>query len=83
MQDANVIIKAAKEEILEDISKGLAPKVAHFSDLHDYVDANEYGLDEFHTQFPDANFGELIEIMDFVQSELNAWIKAGFTEEAK
>ena len=37
-------IERSKAEILEDIDSGIVPNtVSSFSELHDYVDANEYG----------------------------------------
>ena len=37
-------IERSKVEILEDMSSGIVPTtVSSFSELHDYVDANEYG----------------------------------------
>ena len=37
-------IERSKAEILEDIAQGTVPDtVSSFSELHDYVDANEYG----------------------------------------
>ena len=37
-------IERSKAEILEDIATGRVPDtVSSFSELHDYVDANEYG----------------------------------------
>ena len=37
-------IERSKAEILEDIATGREPDtVSSFSELHDYVDANEYG----------------------------------------
>ena len=37
-------IERSKAEILEDIDSGIVPStVSSFSELHDYVDANEYG----------------------------------------
>jgi hypothetical protein len=37
-------IERSKAEILEDIAQGIVPgTVSTFSELHDYVDANEYG----------------------------------------
>ena len=37
-------IERSKMEILEDMSSGIVPTtVSSFSELHDHVDANEYG----------------------------------------
>lgn len=38
------VIDRMKREVREDIAKGIVPAaVASFSELHDHVDANEYG----------------------------------------
>jgi hypothetical protein len=43
-EDLDRAIKRAKEEILDDIETGRVPAtVTRFAELHDYVDANEYG----------------------------------------
>ncbi len=43
--DQAVILETVKASILEDMNSGVVPTtVRTFSDLHDYVDANEYLL---------------------------------------
>ena len=77
MNQMNKVIKAAKTEILEDLANGTIPVVATFEDLHDYVDANEYGMDKFNELHEDIedNFDFLVEFMTEVQIHLNLWIK--------
>lgn len=51
-------IEQAKTEILADIASGSVPKsVSSFSELHDYVDANEYG-----GFCEDGTFDEMIQV---------------------
>lgn len=60
-------IEFAQEQILDDIVDGVVPDtVRSFSDLHDYVDANEYGLCTV----------EVVSITDVaaVQTALDAWL---------
>jgi len=77
MGDFDTAVARGKEEISDDVAAGIVPaSVASFSELHDYVDANEYGgLCD-----PDA-FGGVetygIEFAAAVQDALDAWIKAG------
>lgn len=78
-------IKVAKEEIRRDIANGtVSPSVADFSDLHDYVDANEYINDAYR---PDRLIGplgrangwkwrEFTEFSARLIDELDEWIKA-------
>lgn len=72
--DFNDTVNFAKAEILTDIKNGVVPNtVASFSELHDYVDANEYG------GFTDNRYrpskGMVFE--NKVQNELDKWIKNG------
>lgn len=78
------IIEAAKDQILEDISNGIVPEtVKSFEELHEYVDANEYGL-----SIPTSPYAgivvvfdtheELIEVMTKVQETLDKWIKNNY-----
>ena len=58
-------IDTAKGEILKDVVNGHVPATCKtFSELHDYVDANEYG-------HPD------IKIAVLLQEELHKWIVGG------
>lgn len=63
-----VAVERAKVEILADIRAGIVPTtVTSFSDLHDYVDANEYGG---MTDIP-VN----LNLANPIQDALDAWIK--------
>ena len=63
-------IEKGKQEILRDIAAGLVPNdVNDFQDLHDYVDANEYG---------GIDLGVMtIEEANRVQDGLHYWLAAG------
>jgi hypothetical protein len=65
-------IALGKIEIHVDVYKGIVPKtVQSFSELHDYVDANEYaGL-------CDVYENESLEFKLDVQNELDEWVKGG------
>lgn len=74
-----IAIERGKKEIRADIENGTIWKSPeNFSDLHDCVDANEYGgltIDGFA-----ATFASTTEWWGFcyeVQSALDAWIKNG------
>lgn len=75
-------IEQGKREILEDISTGRVPAtVKDFSDLHDYVDANEYGgLCENGWLESDIT-GDMTDdthnAASAVQDALHAWLVAG------
>ena len=66
------IIDQMKREILQDISDGIVPEtVSSFSELHDYVDANEYGgfcvvggPNELHKRVTHEEIDELQTIID-------------------
>jgi hypothetical protein len=73
-------VEQAKQEILADLGRGhvnskgeimTAEAITTFSDLHDYVDANEYG--DLTGARSDWNLGDVNEIQDRV----DAWLKAG------
>lgn len=74
-----------KSEILADIAAGRVPStVASFSELHDYVDANEYGgfcSAEYVAQFglpSDEGYPDsLTDFANAAQDAVHAWIKAG------
>lgn len=75
-----VSVTRAKREILADIRQGLVPAtVATFAELHDYVDANEYGdltgwlFSDEEEGWTDADVAD----MNAVQNTLDTWIKAG------
>lgn len=64
----------AKMQILEDIKNKEVPKdIKSFRDLHDYVDANDYGGFTEEGYIPSNDF--IIE--NAIQNELDIWIKNG------
>ena len=70
MQTKLEIIERAKAEIRDDAKAGLIPdNTYNFEDLHDYVDANEYG------GFADDNFTADWDFVVDVQNILDAWMK--------
>lgn len=79
----------ARDEINADIATGTVPEtVATFAELHDYVDANEYGgLTEMNTYemgssgphiiTEDASGQHWADFGNDLQGALDRWIKAG------
>jgi len=83
-------IERSKAEILEDIASGVVPDtVSSFSELHDYVDANEYGglcAEGTWWMLPDDVSDEILELTNEglqiihteqsngVQNAVNAWL---------
>lgn len=70
-----VLVATAKREIRADIKNHIVPEtVTRFAELHDYVDANEYGglcdPDIFQTTFG-------TEVPDKVQDALDEWLQEG------
>ena len=77
MQSVTDMIRRGKLEILSDIDDGIVPAtVATFSELHDYVDANEYaGLcDE---NFMPSDSQEGADIANEVQGQIDEWLRHG------
>lgn len=77
-------VARAKAEILEDITTGRVPSsVSTFSELHDYVDANEYGglcEDDLWPEEPDEDpsRGErMADLANEVQGAVDVWLRAG------
>lgn len=78
-------VTRGKREVLEDVVAGRVPStVKSYSELHDYVDANEYGgaCSDFAGEFAiePANDEEAQKQWDYwnaVQGALDEWIKAG------
>ena len=83
-------IERSKAEILEDIKQGIVPHtVADFSELHDYVDANEYGglcsdawwclPDDTDDATVECNGGWLLvfDQSEAVQNAVDRWLKGG------
>lgn len=79
--DLQATIQRMKSEILADIAAGLVPaSVASFSELHDYVDANEYG--GFCDDEAMTTILELQNERDSLDEEaLRNWPKAGELDE--
>jgi len=80
-------VDRCKREIRDDIAGGRVPAtVATFAQIHDYVDANEYGgacEDMPICADDDSNIAECQANCDFwnaVHDELNAWLQAGRPE---
>ena len=80
-------LEQARSEILESVRDGTVPAtVGSFGDLHDYVDANEYGDADDGlmpwgadgSELPDVEEpGGVIYEMNAMQTTLDAWIKDG------
>jgi len=65
------VVAVMKQEIAADIAAGRVPaSVSSFSELHDYVDANDYGACKDYHAFDFAFWNQ-------VQTEIDSWIKAG------
>ena len=74
-------IERGKAEILSDIGRDIVPEDVHsFSELHDFVDANEYGgLCDGHWPIAIIDGEEHldVELANQVQDALDTWIKDG------
>lgn len=72
-------IAQGKKEIRADIKAGTIPAtITSFGELHDYVDANEYGgLCEDAIYDSMGSEVEWIGLCNQVQDALDAWIKKG------
>jgi hypothetical protein len=67
-------VNRAIEEIEADIACGVVPAtVGSFAELHDYVDANEYG-GAFETDWSDSDAH--CAFWSAVQSRVDSWLKA-------
>lgn len=82
------IIERAKREVREDILAGRVPNTASsFSELHDYVDANEYGglcedwfwphlaWDDEDAWYGSKEQDEQTNFMNRVQDEVDKWLR--------
>ena len=75
-------VECAKDEIRLDVRKGVIPKgVKSFSELHDHVDANEYGGSGFlYCLFDPDDIvvdQQHVEIVNDIQDAVDKWIKDG------
>ena len=79
-------IALAKRQILADIRDGLVPStVSSFAELHDYVDANEYGelcgtVYAERRGDSDGMPDDLIDFANTVQNAVHLWLNAGRPE---
>jgi hypothetical protein len=76
------LIESIKTDIIKDVLDGIIPtNCKSFSELHNYVDANEYGgLCNSSSPFHIEKFASMqiaIEAANIAQIEINCWIKAG------
>ena len=70
-------LERARREILEDVLAGrISPDVTSFAQLHDYVDANEYGWG-FDLPLPSTENEAFVAFYNRVQSALCRWIADG------
>lgn len=79
-EDLADAVARGKREILADVAAGRVPPPASFSELHDHVDANEYGgLCDTYGDF--ETYGN--EFANDVQDALDEWIRDGGAEGAR
>lgn len=75
-------VDRAKQEILRDIKDGRVPAdVKSFGDLHDHVDANEYGGLCEAPWFVEGREPSILSTADLVQEDVDKWLKAGRVDE--
>lgn len=80
-------VKLAQQQILADIASGVVPPtVSTFGELHDYVDANEYGglcdmADQYRDQYDEVPESYWL-FCGRVQDALHQWLVAGRGEVA-
>jgi len=74
----NQTIERMKAEIMADVKAGVMPAtVKDYSELHDFTDANLYGLPEGYSFNNDDT-----DLLNAAQDAINAWIAAGGITEA-
>ena len=81
-RDTHLIVQEMKREIHEDITTGLIPPtVGSFSELHDYIDANELGgfcieaiADLYYVP---EGLGIDCTMINECQNAIDVWLKAG------
>lgn len=77
-------IAVAVGEIIADVRKGIVPKtVTTFGELHDFVDANEYGglcdgemMDALRASL-DGNEEEVMVFANKLQDAVDGWLRGG------
>lgn len=88
-----ILVARMKREVDADIAAGKVPTtVSSFSELHDWVDANCYGLCEEGAfdalevafgstrqvgQMLDASPTDLLDLINEAQDQVDAWLKCG------
>mgnify|MGYP003680105196 CR=1 FL=1 len=68
-----------KMEIIEDIDKGKVPAdVMHFGDLHDHVDANEYGgfCEDGNRVIDGLPSDQRCDVLNYCQGAIDGWLKS-------
>ena len=68
-----------KSEILHDISDGTIPAdIMYFKDLHNYVDANEYGgfTDKGDRVLNGLPIDQKIDVMNYCTQVVDHWLKS-------
>lgn len=80
--DKAAVVKRMKEEIFNEVMvhHSTPPSVGSFSELHDYVDANEYG--GFCEGGYDVSDQATLDFVNACQDEVDAWLKAGGLRDA-
>ncbi len=77
MSDAATLAANIKAEILADIASGRIPAtVSSFSELHDYVDANMYGVND-DLAVDGEEFAAFCEVLNDAQNIVDAWLING------
>ncbi len=70
-------VSRCKREILEDIASGQVPcEVKDFAQLHDFVDANEYGGACEQLPETEAGLSEFFDFWNRVMDEVDVWMKS-------
>ena len=72
-------IMRMKHEILSDIADGRIPAdIMHFGDLHDYVDANEYGgfCEDGNRVINALPADQQIDVLNYCQDVIDFWLKS-------
>lgn len=82
-------VERAKSEIVYDVAAGIVPRsVSSFSELHDYVDANEYGgavrwPEDGPPEGDDESYvTEHCKFWNAVQDQLHEWLASGVMRQA-
>ena len=71
------LVLQVKREIQQDADKGLFPKtVKSFSDLHDYIDANEY-LIRVHEATGKKRMIDNLNLFNRITAEVDKWLDQG------